>query len=129
MNASMKKVFFVMLCVLFLCGCGSEKVEKAQVINIKSEEVSTITKDKEYVIVDVREENEYNIEHVKDSINISVNNIDSIKDKYIFDTIIIVYCKSGNRSNKAASRLIELGYKNVYDLGGIDTITLDKVSE
>ena len=125
----MKKVFTIMLCVLFLCGCGSDNVEKAQVINITSDEVEKVTKEKEYIIVDVREENEYNIEHVKDSINISVNNIDSIKEKYNEDIIIIVYCKSGNRSSKAAARLIELGYKHVYDLGGIDTITLEKVSE
>lgn len=125
----MKRILVLMLCVLFLCSCGSENVDKTQVININSDEVSSIIKDKEYIIVDVREENEYNIEHVKDSINISVNNIDSIKDDYDLDTIIIVYCKSGNRSSKAASRLIELGYKKVYDLGGIDTITLDKVSE
>lgn len=129
MNTSMKKIIFVILCVFFLCGCGNNNVEKPKVVNIKSEEIKTITKDKEYIIVDVREENEYNIEHVKDSINISVNNIDSITDKYDKETIIIVYCRSGNRSAKAANRLIELGYKYIYDLGGIDTITLEKVSE
>ena len=36
------------------------------------------------------------------------------------DTKIIVYCRSGNRSATAAQTLIDLGYKNVYDLGGIN---------
>ena len=49
--------------------------------------------------------------------------------KYDKDTKIIVYCRSGNRSKQAQERLNKIGFTNVYDLGGISSITLNKVSE
>lgn len=35
------------------------------------------------------------------------------------DAVVLVYCRSGARSAYAARRLIELGYNNVFDLGGL----------
>ena len=46
--------------------------------------------------------------------------LNDIEEDYDKNTYIIVYCKSGNRSKIAAEGLIELGYKNVYDLGSIN---------
>jgi rhodanese-related sulfurtransferase len=72
------------------------------------------------IIVDVREEEEYKEEHLDEAINIPYTAITDRISKYADkDTKIIVYCKSGVRSNKAANSLIEAGYKNIYDLGSI----------
>ncbi len=72
------------------------------------------------IIIDVRTEEEYALGHLDNSINIPVDyltedRLENInKDEYIF-----LYCRSGVRSVTAANILIELGYVNVYDLGGI----------
>lgn len=74
------------------------------------------------VLIDVRTLAEYNATHLDDAINIAVDVIDEqieekVPDK---DTKIIVYCRSGSRSATAAKTLLDKGYKNVYDLGGMD---------
>lgn len=131
MNTKMKRILILTLSVFFLAGCNDlEKKQQVEIIKTDSEQVTKIMSEEEnYVLIDVREDYEYNSEHVVGAINIPLGSIDTIKEEYNTDTLVIVYCKSGNRSNKAANKLIELGYKNVYDLGGIDSITLDKVSE
>ena len=79
------------------------------------------------VIIDVREESEvYNLGVIKNAIHIprgliefklspnSPNNPVLIND----DTNILVYCAGGYRSALAAKSLLDLGFKNVYNLGG-----------
>ena len=120
----MKKTLVLLLSVFFLVGCND--LEKKTPENTTSQ---SINNKEELVIIDVREENEYNTEHVDGAINVSVTNIESIEGKYDKDTKIIVYCRSGNRSKQAQERLNKIGFTNVYDLGGISSITLNKVSE
>ena len=71
----------------------------------------------EAVIIDVKDEKEYLVNHLDKSINIPINKIVSIlnivKDK---NKKVIVYCSNGKRSYIAARSLINLGYKYVYDL-------------
>ena len=132
MNTKMKKTLVLLISVFFLVGCNDleKKTPEVEYKSITSEEVrKSLDNKEELIIIDVREENEYNTEHVDGAINVSVTNIETLENKYDKDTKIIVYCKSGNRSKKAQARLIEMGFTNVYDLGGISTITLDKVSE
>ncbi len=73
-------------------------------------------KDDAYII-DVKDKNEYLINHLDGSLNIPLNYIVSIlnivKDK---NKKIIVYCSNGKRSYIACKSLLNLGYKNVYDL-------------
>ncbi len=80
------------------------------------------------IILDVRTEEEYNEGHIDGSLHIPIDNILSvtteIKNK---DIQIFVYCKSGVRSKKAANELINLGYTNVYDIGGIDNQNVNLV--
>lgn len=110
----MKKIFIII--ILFLCCVGCNKKEE---IDIKQ-----IMENNDYIILDVRTEEEYNDKHIVDAINISYDTIDENinldKDKVIF-----VYCRSGNRSKIAYNKLKELGYE-VYDLHGIDEINLPK---
>ena len=74
------------------------------------------------ILIDVREIDEYNENHLEGAINISYTVIGDKISNYVTDlnSKIIVYCKSGGRSNKAANTLKEKGYKNIYDLGSIN---------
>lgn len=77
--------------------------------------------EKNVSIIDVRDEEEREEGYIDNSIIIPLDSIYSkvkniIKDK---NTIILVYCRSGKRSMQAAEILSEIGYKNVYDFGGI----------
>ena len=84
-----------------------------------------------YIILDVRTPEEYAELHIPDAINIpneSINNDDipELPDK---DQLILVYCRSGNRSKQAAEKLVNLGYTNIVEFGGIIDWTGDTVSE
>ena len=119
----MKKIFCLVILVL-ICGCSNNEVDKngVSVLMIGTETVySEINNDNVY-IVDVREKHEYNSGHIQNAHNIPLSEIDNINKKIIpLDSKIIVYCQSGNRSNKAAEMLLEMGYTNVYDMGGINS--------
>lgn len=76
----------------------------------------------DYIILDVRTEEEYASGHIPKAINISnetigTENIEKLPDK---EQLILVYCRSGNRSKQAAAKLVNLGYTNVIEFGGIN---------
>ena len=75
----------------------------------------------DYVLVDVRTKDEYEEAHIEGAVLIPVDVIaqqaeEQLPDK---DAVILLYCRSGNRSAKAAGILAELGYTQVFDFGGI----------
>lgn len=107
----MKKLFLILMMFLIV-GCGN-KID-----------IEKLMSENEYVIMDVRTEEEYNELHLVDSINIPYNEIDAILD-IDKDKIIFVYCRTGNRSKVAYDKLVSLGYE-VYDLGSIYSIDLLK---
>lgn len=77
--------------------------------------------EKKITLVDVREPSEYEEGHIPSAILIPLGTIDErvtekLTDK---DAPVILYCRSGVRSRKAAMKLIDLGYKDVRDMGGI----------
>ncbi len=110
----MKKIVLFMFISLFFYGCSSANKPFYKEIMEKEE----------YTIIDVRTEEEYKSGHVKGAINIPYETIDKNvnldKEKTIF-----VYCKSGTRSKIAYTTLKDLGY-TVYDLGGYDSLELEK---
>ena len=110
----MHKVLIVMgvMVLLFITGCGSMS------------KLDRILDSKNYIIVDVRTEDEYNEGHVKGAINIPYDTIDKNVD-LDKDKTILVYCKSGKRSGIAYDKLTDLGF-DVYDLGAYHTISLEK---
>ena len=72
------------------------------------------------VLLDVREKDEYEEEHIPNSVNIPLSNLEQIEDMhYTKDTPLFVYCHSGRRSGAAVLRLRELGYTNAKNIGGI----------
>lgn len=81
-----------------------------------------------FIILDVRTVSEYNNERLPSAINIPVETIGQTKPKKLPDenAIILVYCRSGNRSKTASKQLINLGYKYVFDFGGINSWPYEK---
>ncbi len=75
----------------------------------------------ELIIVDVRTASEFNQGHIPDAILIPNETIGSTPPAELPDkeALILVYCRSGNRSAQAARKLVSMGYLNVYDFGGI----------
>ncbi|WP_028043458.1 rhodanese-like domain-containing protein [Candidatus Stoquefichus massiliensis] len=102
---------------LFLVGCttGSGSYE-----TISAKEAKEMMETQDVVIIDVREESEYQDGHIQNSILIPLSTIKEgntqLPDK---EQTILVYCRSGNRSAKAAKKLVNLGYEHIYDFGGI----------
>ena len=73
------------------------------------------------VVLDVREPDEYAQGHIPGAVLLCVGQIDAQTAQAAIgrkDATVLVYCRSGNRSKTAASRLAQLGYENVYEFGG-----------
>lgn len=82
------------------------------------------------VILDVRTQEEYEEKHIEGAVLIPNEEIGSERLEQLPDLNeeILIYCRSGNRSAEAAKKMIEAGYTNVYDFGGINDWSYDTVS-
>ena len=122
---------------LALSACGSTEVDtgKGETVEenltykqISAEEAQELMETEEdYIILDVRTKEEYDEKHIPGAVlvpneTIGKNEIKELPDK---DQMILVYCRSGNRSKQASGKLIQLGYTNVYEFGGINSWTGD----
>mgnify|MGYP000030877397 FL=1 len=118
----MKRLLLIMSILFFLFGCTANKTKINQ---ITQEEAYHKIKKENVIILDVRTSEEYQSGYIKNAININVDDLEKLAEKQIPDKnkTILVYCRSGNRSKRAAMILMNLGYKNVYDFGGINTWT------
>ncbi len=128
----MKKLVILILIISLISGCQSKNN------NLKNEEIRKIDQSTVYAsindnniyIIDVREPDEYSQSHIENAYNVPYTSITDISKLNInLDSKIIVYCQSGNRSRMAANRLIEMGYTNVYDMGGIIYWNYELVTE
>ena len=112
------KKFLTILLGLSLFGCSS----KANYHQIDGQSaLDMMNNETDYIIIDVRTESEYQQGHIKNAINIPNESIDEsvsdiLTDK---DQLLLVYCRSGNRSKQASEKLAKLGYSNIYEFGGI----------
>lgn len=115
----MKKLIAIATCLLLIMtGCNTK--ESPQIKKITSDEVVELLKD-DALLLDVRTKSEYDEGHIPDAVLLNVSDVeDDIKDITTdYERAIIVYCRSGSRSAVAAQTLIDMGYENVYDFGGI----------
>ena len=120
----MKKLVFLLLAVMMLTACGQDKENNqgAVYVNITAEEAKQIMDTEEgYIILDVREQDEYDAGHIPGAIVISHEEIAEKAEEVLTDKeqLILVYCRSGRRSKIAAEALVELGYTNIKEFGGI----------
>ena len=120
----MKKLVFLLLAVMLLTACGQDKENDkgAVYVNITAEEAKQIMDSEEgYIILDVRTQEEYDQGHIPGAIVISYEEIPDKAEEVLTDKnqLILVYCRSGRRSKIAAEALVELGYTNIKEFGGI----------
>ena len=99
----------------------SKNGKKAEYKKITSDEAKKMMETQKVIVVDVRTLEEYNEGHIPNAISVPLETIENkaevkLKNK---DDLILVYCRSGRRSREAALKLIENGYTNVIDFGGI----------
>ena len=91
-------------------------------MNITAEEAKVIMdSEKDYIILDVRSREEYDQGHIPGAIVIAHDEIEEKAEQVLTDKdrLILVYCRSGRRSKVAAESLVELGYTNIKEFGGI----------
>ena len=121
-----------------LAGCGDssgggiEREATGEYRQITMDEaVTMMEKETDYIILDVRRPDEFAEKHIPNAINvpnetIGEEAIPELPDKY---QLILVYCRSGNRSKQASKKLSEIGYTNVYEFGGINDWPGETVGE
>lgn len=89
--------------------------------HLSSDRVESLARSGNGVIVDVRESSEYREGHIPRAKHISLTQLVYRLKEVPKDRTVVVVCRSGNRSAKAAELLQEAGYRNVYNLaGGMD---------
>ena len=120
----MKKLIFLLLGVMLLTACGqtTENVQEAVFVSITAKEAKEIMDTEEgYLILDVRTQEEYDEGHVPGAVLIPNTEIENRAEEELPDKeqLILVYCRSGRRSKIAAEALVELGYTNIKEFGGI----------
>ena len=100
------------------------QINMEEAIKIMEEEI-------DYIILDVRTPEEFAEKHIPNAMNIPNETIGSEEIAELPDKnqLILVYCRSGNRSKQASEKLAALGYINIYEFGGINDWTGETVSE
>ena len=121
----MSKMFGIILLVivLLMAGCGKTTVEN-QYQQISQEEAKNMMDTQEVIVLDVREQSEFDAGHIPEAVLLPVGTITEATAAAVIpekDSVVMVYCRSGNRSKTASQALVDLGYTNVFEFGGINT--------
>ncbi len=129
----MRKLFMLpALAILLLAGCSSggnvmDRDGMARSYTQIDQETAKQMMEKEegYIIVDVRRADEFETGHIPGAVNIPNESIGTEQPEGLprLDQIILVYCRSGNRSKQASEKLFNMGYTKVYEFGGINEWT------
>ena len=128
----MRKLIPFLLTLLLLAGCAAPVDSEASYQQISMDEaIAIMESESDYIILDVRTTEEFADKHIPDAINIpnetiGTEDIPELPDK---DQLILVYCRSGNRSKQASDKLAGLGYTNIVEFGGINDWPGETVSD
>lgn len=121
-----RKMIIIVLAFILIIGIAvfvfnnNESVVKN--VKISAEEAKEIIdQDSDIIIIDVRSEEEYQTGHIEGAVCIPNEVISDQIERLLSDKEqeILVYCRSGRRSSQAVDKLLDLGYTNVKDFGGI----------
>ena len=118
----MKKLLPIFITALILVGCAVPAEQEISYRQITMDAAVAMMEEEEgYIILDVRTAAEFNEKHIPGAINIpnEIIGTDAIPELPDKDQLILVYCRSGNRSKQASEKLVKLGYTNVVEFGGI----------
>ena len=122
----MKKYIMILVSVIMIMGLtGCEKKDMSYTQISMEEAVAMMATEENYIILDVRTTEEFAEKHIPNAINIPNETIGSEELEELPDKnqLILVYCRSGNRSKQASEKLAALGYTNIYEFGGINDWT------
>ena len=127
MRRTILLIAILVIAMIFTVSCGDTGADPGdagqtgyQQIS-QDEAVRIMEEESDYIIVDVRRQDEYAEGHIPGAINVPNENITDVELSELpnKDQILLVYCRSGNRSKEASEKLAEIGYTNVYEFGGI----------
>ena len=117
----MKRIFVVLLAALLLAGCGGTPAQDSQQAGyqqISQEDAKARMDAGEVVILDVREQSEYDSGHIPGAVLLPVGSITAETAAAVIPDLtsdVLVCCRSGNRSKTASAALAALGYTHVYE--------------
>ena len=118
----MKRILPIFLAALLLVGCAAPAEETTYRQVNMDEAITMMEEGSGYIILDVRTPEEFAEKHIPGAINVANETIgtDEIPELPDKDQLILVYCRSGNRSKQASEKLVALGYTNIVEVGGIN---------
>jgi phage shock protein E len=129
----MKKLLLIPILMFTLVAC-SGTTEETTALNVPvvisaSDGKSMLDADDSIILIDVRTQSEYDLEHIEGAILLPLADINTDASKVMKDksATYIIYCRSGNRSAQAVLLLYQMGYGNLYDMGGIINWPYDTV--
>lgn len=115
--------FVLIALLLFIfAGCGNDEPSEVTYKKITAEAAKElIDSDDTLAIIDVRTQEEFDTGHIPNAILLPLDTLADKASEVLPDKEqrLLIYCRSGNRSATAAKQLIEMGYTEVYDFGGI----------
>ena len=123
-----KPLLFILISILFLTSCKAKEIKskEAKVNTFKSvsmeEGLKLMARDTDFVLLDVRTPEEFAAGHIPGSVQLTNETFTEqdaeklIKNK---SQTIYVYCRSGRRSKQSSRKLVDFGYANVIEIGGI----------
>jgi rhodanese-related sulfurtransferase len=115
----MKIVLTMFLVAILLVSCANSQEVYMNITPETAKQIMDTSKD--YVILDVRTQEEFDQAHIPGAILIPNDRISAEAERVLMDKnqLILVYCRSGRRSKLAAEELVKLGYTNIKEFGGI----------
>jgi thioredoxin len=125
------RIATLLIIALYFIGCQSQTSKTIQTIDVKAYKEKLKTTDNPQLL-DVRTPEEFSVERIESAVNVNWNGDDFETKAASYDKTkpIFVYCKVGGRSAQAASKLAELGFKEIYNLeGGIMKWNISKNSK
>lgn len=125
----MKKIFLLLVSLLLifsLAACTMPWSEESNgYTQISYEEAKKMMDERDNIIIlDVRTQEEFEGGYIKGAVLFPSQEVNEetaaqkLPDK---DQTILIYCSSGGRSKKVAQQLADMGYKNIYEFGGINS--------
>lgn len=113
----------LLLPVMLLTGCSASGPAQTYRQVSTEEAIALMETQTDYIILDVRTRAEYEEKHIPGAVCIPNETIGSeeIPELPNKDQLILIYCRSGNRSKQASEKLVQLGYTNIVEFGGINT--------
>ena len=129
---------WIVVTLLLLTGCASggqvmdgDGMVRSYTQISQEQAKEMMAQDDGHIVVDVRRQDEYDAGHIPGAVLIPNEDIDAKPPAELPDLnqVILIYCRSGNRSKQAAQKLFDMGYTNIYEFGGINTWTGEIVAE